>query len=325
MATRARIASIAQNGRFGSTVEENRDLMLALLDRALQVEPDLVCLPEAFHNAGLAAGPVATAEPLDGPTVAAFARKARQAHCAIVCPIHTLENGRIYNSAVLLDRSGTIAGVYHKRCPVTSASDYTMLEQGVTPGDSLPVFDLDFGRLGIQICFDIGFPENWQALADQGARLILWPSAYDGGFPLRVYAFLHHAYVVSSTRTGRSRVIDPCGEPLCETTDRDPVAWRDINLDYLVYHWDWNMDVAQRIRATYGDAVDIRAWDPGSAHAIVEPVDPSITCARLQQEFGFESSAEYHERHRRAYERLRAGEAALPQAALHGDRAQWGG
>ncbi len=323
MGTRARVATVCQGRQFKPTVEANVEYVMSLLDTALKEKPDIVCLPEAFHDVAVSKDCAETAEPIPGLTLNAFARKAREHRCYIVCPIHTREQGRIFNSAVILDRGGEPAGVYHKACPVTTSADYTSLEEGITPGDSLAAFDLDFGRVAVQICFDIGFPENWQTLADKGARLVFWPSAYDGGFPLRAYAYLHHYYVVSSTRDGRSRVIDPCGEILLETTDTCPVLVRDINLDYVVCHGDWNMSIPDKIRAKFGPRVGVRQWDPGSAHFVVEPVDPSITCAELQEEFGFESTAEYHNRHRAAYKRIRAGQSTVPQQARHGSRPQW--
>src|SRR5579884_3416689 len=143
MGTKARIATVCQGGQFKPTVEENLEYILGLVDMALREKPDLVCLPEAFHDVGVRKPLQETAEPLSGPTITACARKARQAGCYIVCPIHTLEDGRVYNSAVVLDRNGEVAGIYHKVCPVTSSADYTVLEQGITPGDSLPILDLD--------------------------------------------------------------------------------------------------------------------------------------------------------------------------------------
>ncbi|HET6383298.1 MAG TPA: carbon-nitrogen hydrolase family protein [Armatimonadota bacterium] len=324
MGTRARIATVSQDGKFKRDVEGNREYVLGLLNRALLEKPDLVCLPEAFHDVGVTKPVSETAESLSGPTIEVISREARRARCFVICPIHTREEGRIFNSAVLIGRDGEVAGVYHKACPVTGSADYTKLEEDITPGDSAPVFDLDFGRVGIQICFDVGFPENWQALADAGARIVFWPSAYDGGFPLRAYAYTHHYFVVSSTRTGTSRIIDPCGEILRETSETEPVIVRDINLDYVVSHWDWNMGIPDRIRAKYGDRVTVRQWDTGSAHFVVEPVDPALKCSDLQDEFGFESTAQYHERHRRAYQQIRAGERPTPQEARHGDRPQWG-
>ena len=75
----------------------------------------------------------------------------------------TTRNGRSRNSAVIVDRQGEILGIYDKAQPVTSSSDTTVFESGVAPGSTdVPVFGLDFGRIGIQICYDIGFPETWQ-------------------------------------------------------------------------------------------------------------------------------------------------------------------
>lgn len=325
MSTRPRIATIGRDGKYRNTYEANREQMLELCDKALKEKPDLVCIPETFTAAGVWNKKLTdSAEPLDGPTISAFAKKAREGNCYVICPIITRERDHLFNSAVLLDRTGRVTGVYHKHCPVTTSHDYSVIEDGVTPGSNLPVFDLDFGRIGMQICFDAGFPENWQRLADQGVRAVIWPSAYDGGFPLRAYAYLHHIWVISATSSGKSRIIDPCGEVLKETDSSTPIIQRDINLDYVVAHLDFNMGVPDRIKAKYGSRVDVRTWDPGSGHFIVEPMDDTISTKQLCEEFGLEPTFQYHNRHREAYKELRKGGKAKPQAALHGKRAQYG-
>jgi len=324
MSTIARVACICQNGEAHPTVAEHRQAMLAYAREALKERPDLLCLPEAFTSPGVPGTPASSAETVPGPTTDAFAALAREGRCYILVPIHTKQGEVIHNSVVVLGRDGGIIGVYHKYCPVTTSFDYTILEDGVTPGTELPVFDLDFGRIGVQICFDIGFPENWQTLADKGAKLIVWSSAYDGGFPLQVYAWLHHVWVVTSTRTQHSRIVDPCGEILAETKPSERLVVRTINLDTIVSHLDWNMSIPGKIKAKYGDRVDVRQWIPGTSHFIVEPLDPAIKTADLQKEFGFEPTTLYHERHRRCYARLRKGEKPEPQQALHGKRPQWG-
>ena len=80
-----------------------------------------------------------------------------------------------FNAAVLLDRRGTVAGIYRKVHPVALVGRDD-LEDGITPGSEFPVFDCDFGKLGIQICWDLTFDDGWQALADKGAELVVWPS-----------------------------------------------------------------------------------------------------------------------------------------------------
>ena len=203
---------------------------------------------ETFTTAGVPGKATDIAEPVPGPTTDRVARRAREHHAYVICPITTRRDGRCWNSAVIVDREGRIAGIYDKAHPVTTSHDYTVFEDGILPGGAPPVFDLDFGRVGIPICFDAGFPETWQLLADQGARLIFWSSAYNGGFPLRAYAYLHHVYVVSSVRTDKSRIIDPCGAVLAQADQWANVIWRDVNLDYAVCHYDWNYNIPDRTR-----------------------------------------------------------------------------
>jgi predicted amidohydrolase len=320
MNTRARIATICQGQRFFRTVEENREHVLRLLDLALRQSPDLVCLPEAFTTVSVPSdGTGERAEPVPGPTVDAVAERARRHRCYVICSILTRREGRCWNSAVVIDRSGEVVDIYDKLHPVTTSPDYTVFERGMTPGTAAPVFDLDFGRVGIQICFDVGFPESWAELARQGARLVFWPSAYNGGRPLEVYAALHRCYVVTSVRTDRSRIIDPCGTVLDQTDRQVNVIVRDINLDFAVCHYDFNYSIPDRIQAAYPGRVAIRSH-PDDGLFLVEPTDPALTVENLQAEFGFEAAEQYFQRHREAYAAICRGEGTYPQQAAHGDR-----
>jgi hypothetical protein len=236
-----------------------------------------------------------------------------------------VREGKCWNSAVVVDRTGGIVGIYDKVHPVTSSSDYTVFESGVAPASEVPVFDLDFGRVGIQICFDAGFPETWEVLREKGARVVFWPSAYTGGFPLQVYAYLHHYYVISSVRTDKSRIVDPCGTILAETDDLINVIYRDINLDYAVCHYDFNYSIPDKIMEAYPGRVEIRPHRD-DAHFLVEPLDNGLTIEQLQHEFGFESTFQYHQRHRDAFVRMHLGKKPSVQRAGHGDRppyAKW--
>ena len=323
----ARIATVCQGRRFHRTMDENREEVLQLLDLALRQEPDLVCLPETFTTVSVSFEDIAAvAEPVPGPTTDAVAARARARGSYVICPIKNQRDGVFWNSAIVIDREGQIAGIYDKAQPVTSSHDYSVFESGVHPGPAdVPVFDLDFGRIGIQICYDAGFPESWQCLADKGARLVFWPSAYNGGFPLQVYAYLHHFYVVSSVRTDSSRIIDPLGQILHRTDERHNVIYRDINLDYCVCHYDFNHSIGDEIMAAFGDRVDVRS-DRDSGHFLIEPRDDGVTIAALQERFGFEPTAQYHQRHRAAYAVMRAGREPSSQQAAHGDRpmhAKW--
>jgi len=320
--TKAKITTIHQGYNFYGSVEKNREYVMSLLDTALRQKTDLVCLPEAFTSVLTLPEEIPIeelAEPLSGPTIEIVAKKARKNKAYIICPLLTKRDGNIYNSAVVIDRSGDILGIYDKVQPVTSNHDYTVFEGGITPGKERPVFDLDFGRIGIQICFDLGFPESWAELARKGARMVFWPSAYNGGFPLQVYAYLYGYYVVSSVRANKSRIIDPLGNILAQTSEFVNIITREINLDYCVVYDDFNWNIPLEIMDKYPGRVDIRA-NHDDGYFLLEPTDSTLTIAHLQQELGFESYAQYHQRHRDAYARFRQGKPLVPQKAAHGNR-----
>lgn len=322
MGKAARVATICQAGRFYGTVEENLKHVAKLMETAFSYEPDLVCLPEAFATASVRKPLEELAEPLDGPIVKAMAEMAREHGSYVICPLYTKRGGGIYNSAVVLDRSGDVVGVYDKLHPVTSSHDYTVFEEGVTPGSELKVFDLDFGRVGVQICFDIMFPETWRELAEKGAKMVVWCSAYNGGFALRAYAYLLRYYVVSSVRTDKSVVVDPLGNVVAETDALKNIAVAELSLDYAVAHYDFNYSVPDWIMRKYGRRVEVRS-SRDDALFLVESRDPSLTVEQLQREFGFEPVDAYVRRHKLAYERILRGERPPPQEAAHGRRAMY--
>jgi predicted amidohydrolase len=298
-------------------------MVMELADLALFVRPDLLVLPETFPSCGVSHRQVTeVAEAIDGHTVTVAAERARRGRCYVICPLFLRRGNDVFNSAVVLGRDGSLVGTYDKLQPVTSTPDYTIMESGVTPGAAPRTFDLDFGRIGVQICFDLCFPDAWAELARQGARLVVWPSAYNGGFPLRALAALHHYYVISAVGTERAKIIDPCGTVLAETQGLTNVVWRDVNLDFAVCHTDFNYAIPDRILATYGDRVEVRMHQD-EGYFLVEPRDPAITTDHLRQTLGFIDRADYFARHRAAYACLQHHGTAAPQVPPHGARSQY--
>ncbi len=323
MATIATIATTNQYGLFGGSVDGNREKMLGVVDIICKQHVDLICLPEVLPSARLGKVPADIAEPVPGPTTDLCAQRAKQHECYIVCPLVTKRDGAYYNSAVILDRSGEVAGIYDKVHPVTHTHDYTVMEDGTTPGSKAKVFDLDFGRVAILICFDAEFPETWAELAGEGVQMVLFPSAYPGGFQLRMYAHLHAYYVVSATREPAAMIVNPVGEVVARTDRYTNFIVRDVNLDFLVAHSDYNKQIPALVAREYANRVNVRTY-PDEGKIFFEPADPSVTIAQLCEQFGIESAEVFRSRHRRAYEALRAGKTPEPQQAAHGDRPQHG-
>ena len=139
---------------------------------------DLVVLPELFstgYELNIVGPHVPElAEPVDGPTVRALQDAARAGNCYVVAGLALAYDmaGVPFNSSVVIDRQGELLGTYDKQHLWALERFY------FRSGCDCPVFDTDFGRIGVMICYDMGFPEVARMLALQGADLILCPSAW---------------------------------------------------------------------------------------------------------------------------------------------------
>jgi predicted amidohydrolase len=245
----------------GASVEEARrrhlEAVAGLLMEAGRRGAHLAVLPEMLNLMGAALpadGYAAAAETLDGETVTAVRRLAADQGMAVVLPIYRLDEGwRLRNSAVVIDRAGEIAGCYDKVHPTRSEMGH-----GVVAGDTWPVFELDFGRVGVMICHDNSFVESARCLALGGAEIIAWPHVQSGwgdvvwDITLRSRAIDNGVYLVSSCyavrgdgawrpgmMVGRSGIVGQDGFILAEMSREAGVATATVDLDRqrLVHSW----------------------------------------------------------------------------------------
>ena len=161
--------------------EANLQKAKTFIEQAAQQHADLICFPEMFSTGYSPAliGPkyIDVAEEPDGPTFCFLAELAKKYSMYIVAPIVLKSEipGLLYNGLIVISRNGQLMGTYNK----------THLWAGerfwFRAGDRYPVFHMDFGTVGLMICYDGGFPEVSRILALSGAELILCPSA----FPIR--------------------------------------------------------------------------------------------------------------------------------------------
>lgn len=160
----------------------------AYLQNAGERGCDIVLLPEQFDSFGAIETETgdngiydsatdrrpqtcAVAETIPGPMTERLGVICRkyQMYC-IACYIECDAN-TFYNTAVLLDREGKCVGKYRK----THLAGGEARCCGITPGDELPVFETDFGTIGITTCMDVNYPEVYRVLTLKGARIIFWP------------------------------------------------------------------------------------------------------------------------------------------------------
>ena len=124
----------------------------------------------------------------------------------------------VFNSALIYDRRGDLAGMYDKvHCQLH--------DKKYTPGDSLPVFDSDFGRFGIMICADRRWPETVRTLAVNGSRIIFNPTygACDqlNLAMMRTRSFESEVFI-AFTHPRQSLITGPKGDVLCDDRRKTP-------------------------------------------------------------------------------------------------------
>lgn len=220
-----RIGSVCFRPRNTGSKKGSLDAFLGMLDRIGPEKPDIVCLGEAITKVGNNEPYAAVAEPIPGPSTEALGEKAKRYGMYVVAGLTEREGNAIYNTAVLVDRQGKLAGKYRKVYIPREE-----IESGITPGNSFPVFDTDFGRIGIMICYDIFFTDPAKALAAQGAEIIfapVWGCKYD---QLRVRASENHVIVVSAGYDVETAVINPVGDVLHATKESGTVKVVPVDL-----------------------------------------------------------------------------------------------
>ncbi|MBI5645646.1 MAG: carbon-nitrogen hydrolase family protein [Ignavibacteriae bacterium] len=227
-----------------SGVEQRLERCTAYAADAATAGADVLCFPEAVISAGL---DPAHEERAGGPVFTHFSALALRHEMHIIAPFLTREGKTLYSRATLFQRDGGIAGCYDKVQP-NGHELHT-----ITPGDTLPVFELDFGRVAVMLCMDIHFPEIARIYALKGAEILFWPTMthgptqesllvqararaldnslclveanYAGAPPYAPYAGRH--------LPGNARIIDHNGDILAQSGRRHGLAIADVNLDEI--------------------------------------------------------------------------------------------
>ena len=199
------------------------------------------------------------AEPLDGPFVTGLAEAARVHGVGVIAGVFEPvegDGGKVFNTAVVLDRQGEIAATYRK---IHLFDSFGSLESKlVAPGDEPVVVDIDGLRVGLITCYDVRFPELARALVDQGAEAFVVIAAWASGLMKEDHwVTLVKARAIENTMwtvavgqapepgthdgfgVGRSLLVDPLG-----------TVRADLGPEAGVHVGEIDLSVTERVRET---------------------------------------------------------------------------
>jgi predicted amidohydrolase len=149
------------------------------------------------------------------------------------------EDGRIYNTSVVINPQGEIVAKYRKMFP------FRPYEDEVSAGSDFCIFDVpQVGRFGLSICYDIWFPETTRQLTSQGVEVLLHPvmtgtSDRDAELAIaRATAAQFQCYVfdvngLGAGGVGRSCVIDPSATVIHQSAGQEDMFPFEIDLDLV--------------------------------------------------------------------------------------------
>jgi N-carbamoylputrescine amidase len=274
---------------MGRDPKENLQKAAERVAEAATQGAQLVCLPELFGSQYFCqtedSNHCDLAEPIPGPTTDAMSRVARQAGVVVVVPFFERRTAGVYhNSAVVVERDGSIVGMYRKMHIPDDPSYYEKFY--FAPGDlGFRAFDTSVGRIGVLICWDQWYPEGARLTALQGAEVLFYPTAI-GWLPVdkgaygdaqrdawrtiqRSHAIANGVFVASVNRVGHeaphegapgidfwgsSFVCDPMGTVLQHASvDQEQIILAEVDLNRIeAMRRDWPFLRDRRVDAYSG-------------------------------------------------------------------------
>jgi N-carbamoylputrescine amidase len=237
-----------------------KDAMIAkqipMIEDAASRGSNIVCLQELFYTPYFPAGEdkrwLEVAESVPGETTDRMGEVARRLGIALVAPIAEVAGGKHFNTAVLIGTDGSVSGKYRK----VHLPDLVGFREKYyfEPGDTgYPVFETEFARVGIYVCYDRHFPEGARALGLKGAQIVFNPSATIEGLSRHLWDIEQRGHAVangyfvgalnrvgiekpweSGKFYGSSYFCDPAGKVLAKGSDSsDDIVIADLDLSLI--------------------------------------------------------------------------------------------
>ena len=247
--------ALCQRGVTGSK-EQNIAETVSMIEEAAEHCPglDLIIFPEYNYYEALSLEEArANSETMDGRYITEMKKQARRFGVNLIPGSFAETCGeKVKNTCALIDRSGEVAGSYSK-VHLMDAIGIRDSDAAV-PGDKLGVFDTDFGRIGLMVCFDLRFPEQPRSMVLQGADIIFCAASFPTGSPLPPRTD-HWDLLVQSTALlnltwtcavnqfgsicggtenpfGRSMVVDPWGIVTASALGRRDIVYATLDMQH---------------------------------------------------------------------------------------------
>jgi len=234
--------------------EKNVNDAVELIENAAREGADIAVLPEMFCC------PYSTSyfreygEEEGGFAYEKISFAAKKSGIYVVAgTVPELEDNNVYNTSYVFDRKGNKIAKHRKMHLFdidVEGGQYFKESDVLTPGRDVTVFDTEFCKIGLGVCYDIRFPELSRLMAFEGAEVIIYPGAFNmttgpahwelnfraraldnqvytiGVAPARDMDALYHSY-------GNSIIVSPWGNVISRMDEKEGYIIQEIDLDYV--------------------------------------------------------------------------------------------
>jgi beta-ureidopropionase len=231
---------------------------LPLIEEAGQKGVQVLCLQEIFNGPYFCPSQAIrwydAAESVPGPTTETMQAIARKHSMVIVVPVYEREQaGVYYNTAAVVDADGKYLGKYRKN-HIPQCNPGFWEKFYFKPGNlGYPVFQTQYAKVGVYICYDRHFPEGARILGLNGAEIVFNPSATVAGLSEYLWKLEQPAHAVANgyflgaiNRVGteapwnigefygQSYFVDPRGQFLATASrDKSELVVADMNMEII--------------------------------------------------------------------------------------------
>lgn len=188
-----------------------------------------------------------------------------------------LKEGKVYNTARVINPEGKIVGRYSKLFP------FYPYEEGVTAGDSFLIWDVpDVGRFGMSICYDLWFPETARTLAVNGVEVIIHPTltgTLDRDIELSIVkatAAVNQCFIIDvngldAGGIGHSLFCGPDGQVLCQAGPTPQFMPLEIDLEMVRNRRERGiLGLGQTLKSFRDSTLHFDIYDHGKSHAYLD-------------------------------------------------------
>ena len=218
--------------------------------RQLGQEADLIVFPELWTTGYYLSKQAfqQLAETRDGPSINQLREEARRSKALVISSFAEKDSeNQLFISAAIIDQNGEILGVVRKSLLWGRESEIFKMGE-----IKYPIFETEWAKIGVLICYEMEFPEPSRLLALEDVELIICPSVWsvsasrrwDIQLPARALdntVFILGVNTVGNNSCGKSKLVGPMGDILAEASDaREEVLLRAVDIQSLYWARDEN-------------------------------------------------------------------------------------